>query len=154
MGLPAPVTISCKGLLVGSRNWWELGNELELSEICVLLSFYALASSHFLLLCTEREMPPATAPAFEPVPVGGATRGDCGSLHVYVVGPCGRKYLWEIELLGDTYIFALVSFFLNLSPFMMTHTWGKTEGRRERETEGRGREEKKKKRESSIKNLM
>lgn len=155
MGLPAPVTISCKGLLVGSRNWWKLGKELELSEICVLLSFYALASSHFLLLCTEWEMSPATAPALEPVPIGGAIHGDCGSLQVYVVGPCGRKYvigggLWGIELLGDTYIFAPVSFlFFNLNPFVMTHTWGKTEGKRER-NRGKREGERRKKRGNPV----
>lgn len=36
-------------------------------------------------------MPPAMAPAFEPAPIGGAIHGDCGSLQVYVVGPCGKK---------------------------------------------------------------
>lgn len=145
MGLPELVIISCKGLLVGSRNWWTLGNELELSEIYVFLSFYILASSHFLLLCTKWEMPPATAPAFEPAPIGGASSGDCGSLQVYVVGPSGRKWSLGVAVRdsapwGFAHICSCFFFFLfNLSPFVMTHTWGKTEGKRERETEGRGR---------------
>lgn len=154
--------MSCKGLLVGSRNWWKLGKELELSETYILLSFYALArSSHFLLLCTEWEMPSARTPVFEPAPIGGAIHGDCGRLQVYVVGPCGRKCvigggLWGIELLGDTYIFAPLSFLFFLT---LVHLWWHTHGERwkgrerEKQREEGGRE-KKKERESSIKNPL
>lgn len=54
---------------------------------------------------------------------------------------------------GYAYIAPVSFFFLfNLSPFVMTHTWGKMEGKRERNRGERKGKRRKEERKSSIKN--